>query len=121
MANSDDPRIYEVVTVDPNFSVPFGVRDLGYLNPDNQETEATERSDETGEVVSVEYDEMSDPIDFDSSPAPGSEVGIYPPDSVTVVSQILRQTNDGRYVVDVVIEVEDMPGVNQYEVGLTKI
>ena len=45
---------------------------------------------------------------------------LLPPDWVQVVSQVMRQTSDGRYVVDVILEVEDLAGVTGYEVGITK-
>ena len=122
MSIVDASKVYDQVSVDPNFSLPPGVSDLGYTNPDDKTDSSLERSDETGEVISVDYDEWeigeNEATDEGESNNPGS--GLLPPDWVQVITQVMRQTSDGRYVVDVILEVEDIPGVTGYEVGLTK-
>lgn len=47
---------------------------------------------------------------------PVASSGLQPPDGVRVVEQIFRKGADGRTVADLVIEVDDMPGVTSYEV-----
>lgn len=42
--------------------------------------------------------------------------GIQPPSSVMIVDQIFRKSPDGSTVVDLVLEVEDVPGAQEYEV-----
>lgn len=121
MATVDSSKVYDLVTVDPNFSLPPGVADLGYTNPDDNADSSLERSSQSGQVVTVEYDEFQQGEDgegFGDQSGLGS--GLLPPDYVNVVSQVMRQTTDGRYVVDVILDVEDVPGVTGFEVGLTK-
>lgn len=43
-----------------------------------------------------------------------------PPDKITVVSQVIRKKANGQEVVDVTIEVADVPGIIQYDVRATK-
>ena len=120
MATVDNSR---VVTVDPNFSLPPGVADFQYINPDDSTDPALERSETTGEVIAFEYDEIwlgDDSESNDDGDSNNPSTQLLPPDYVTVVSQIMRQTSDGRYVVDVILDVEDIPGVTGFEVGLTK-
>ncbi|HEY6019984.1 MAG TPA: hypothetical protein VIY48_08795, partial [Candidatus Paceibacterota bacterium] len=46
---------------------------------------------------------------------------LLPPNNVSVVSQTVRVATDGRSVVDVVLEVDDIPGVIQFDVRLSKV
>lgn len=50
------------------------------------------------------------------SPLPS---GLLPPGSITVLEQVVRQGAGGKDVVDLVIEVEDMPGATEYEVRVS--
>ena len=43
------------------------------------------------------------------------------PNTMSIVSQTVKVAPDGRFVVDVVIEVEDVPGAANYEVRLSKV
>ena len=115
------------VTLDPNFFLPPNVVDMRYADLEVESDSATTRSTETGEVINVDYQE----VDYSEiAPNPDDAAGagngttsptlIQPPDSVTVVSQTVRQTADGKFVVDVTLDVEDIPGVVQYDVRLTK-
>lgn len=47
--------------------------------------------------------------------------GLQPPSSIYVVDQIYRKGADGRVVVDLVLEVEDMPGAQEYEVRVAAV
>lgn len=47
--------------------------------------------------------------------------GLQPPGSVMVVDQIFRKGADGKILVDLVLEVEDMPGATEYEVRLATV
>lgn len=42
-------------------------------------------------------------------------------DSLTVISQTLRRGDDGSLIVDVVVEVDDIPGTTKYEFRITKV
>lgn len=82
-----DPRIY-IPPVD------------GYKYPD------TTGSETPGNA------EFADLIDIPvSMPA-----GLQPPSTITVVDQVFRKGADGRTVVDLIIEVPDMPGATEYEI-----
>jgi len=46
---------------------------------------------------------------------------LYPPGTVNIVSQTVRITSGGQYVVDVVVDVVDsVPGISSYDIRLTK-
>ena len=42
-----------------------------------------------------------------------------PPAAITVVSQTVKTSPDGRQVINVIIEVDDIPGVQNYDVRVT--
>lgn len=72
-------------------------------------------------VIGVEYDsEVTGALPS----APASEQiitlppagGLRPPGSITVIESRVRQGPGGKDVVDLIIEVEDMPGATEYEV-----
>jgi len=48
-------------------------------------------------------------------------IGLQPPENITIVEQIVRKASDGRSLVDLVIEVEDMPGATEYEVRTASV
>ena len=123
MAIVDRSKAFDVVTVDPNFPLPPGVSDLGYQTPEEKNDSTLDRSDSTGQVVVTEYDDgyFGDENEAtDEGETSNPTATLLPPDWVQVVSQVMRQTSDGRYVVDVILEVEDLAGVTGYEVGITK-
>ena len=116
MAYNGNPTSADLVTVDPNFSLPPGVAGVEYTNPDDAGDVDFERDSVTGELVSEEFGQD----DLVSLPDGGMESTGLAPDYINVVQQIMRQTSDGRYVVDIIVEVDDMPNVTSYEVGMTK-
>lgn len=105
MANTDNPISADFVTVDPNFDLPAGVAGIGYVSPEEKELEDS----------AIGYEIVEDEVDN-----PFTTPALRPPDYITVVSQVMRQATDGRFVVDVILEVDDMPTVTKYEVGITK-
>lgn len=52
---------------------------------------------------------------------PGVDDGLQPPTDIMVVDQIFRKGADGRIVVDLVLEVEDMSGAAEYEVRVAAV
>lgn len=42
--------------------------------------------------------------------------GLLPPQDVRIVEQIFRRDAAGKTVVDLIVEVEDMPGATEYEI-----
>jgi len=111
------------IIVDPNFSIPPNVVDLEYRNIDEPGDSATSRSEETGEVVNVDYDVVTygeTGGDASEEENTGTVDTIFPPDSITVVSQTVRVGADGRTVVDVVLEIDSGIAGITYDVRLTK-
>lgn len=112
------------IALDPNFFLPPNVVDMRYVDPDVESDSATTRAD-NGEVVNVDYDEvdfseLSSQPDDDGAGQGSAPFLIQPPDSLSVISQQVRVTSDGRFVVDVILEVEDIAGVVQYDVRVAK-
>jgi len=76
-------------------------------------------------VVGIEYDK--DYIGTDAVGIPSDDPivitpipeGLLPPDSITVLDQVIRQGAGGKDVVDLIIEVQDMPGATEYEVRVS--
>lgn len=62
----------------------------------------------------MEFGGPGEAYDFEI-PAPIRE-GLQPPDSIDIVEQVYRKDASGRTVVDLVIEVQDMPGATEYQV-----
>lgn len=84
-------------TVHPLFNVPEGAIDLAHVESGFRysEFEAATEGEET-EVVPV-------------------------PEGLRIVKQTLRTTKSGQEVVDVVLEVDDVPGVSKYDLRVTPI
>lgn len=104
------------VVLDPNFFLPPGVVDARYIN-DEDTAGLYDNNDPTGtdsDTTEVVDDSTTD------TPIVETPNTIQPPANITIVSQTVRAVADGRYVVDVVIDVEDVPGISTYETRLTK-
>lgn len=111
------------IEIDPNFFLPPTVVDMRYRNLEDADDSTTTRSPDTGEVVSVEYDDISfNELVSDNDPFENETVSTFiaPPDYANVVSQQVRVASDGKFVVDIILDVEDVPNVVQYDVRLTK-
>lgn len=75
-------------------------------------------------VIGAKYDEDIMPVPpVDDSPPiviiDPVTGRLLPPGKITIVEQIIRQGTGGKEVVDIVIEVEDMPGATEYEVRVS--
>lgn len=64
----------------------------------------------------------NDNIDREGS-SEGSDLGtvappnmMFPPDNLSIVEHVFRKAPDGRTVVDLVIEVQDVPRATEYEI-----
>ena len=106
-------------TLDPNFFLPPDVIDMRYVDLDTQDTSIGYTED--GEIVGFLYEdattaEFEEIVEGDT----GSSSLLSPPDSVTVLAQEVRVTSDGRFVVDVIIEVPDMPGIVSFDQSISK-
>jgi hypothetical protein len=107
----------ETTVIDPRFDIPEGLDSFVYeetVNPDEQSTAQDPDSDVieiyTGEPSVEESD--SDDFTHDAPPVP---------QEFSIVSQTIHMSPDGRQLVDVVIEVEDIPNVTQIDFRVTKV
>lgn len=94
------------IVIDPRFSKPPNVVDV--------------RDASNVDGISY-YESIPDYNDFEEAePQDQDAVGIpMPPTSFSVVSQTVRNV-DGNQVVDVVLEVPDIPGVKQFDIRVAK-
>lgn len=109
MANNSVKR--EVTALDPMFYIPEGVDEFVY-------------EDENSWIPIVEpYEEPE--IYFEDTFVSEDDLNYYDgpetPDILGVVEQIARTDETGRQVVDVILEVEDLPGVSNYEFRVTRL
>lgn len=109
--------------VDPMFYIPEGMDDDTWVyredansDIDSETTtlDATEGGFDDFEVVEGDVT-IIDEGDASEDDAPLTV------DNLTVVSQVLRRAADGTQVVDLVVEVDDVPGINKYEFRVTKV
>src|SRR5690242_20504265 len=90
--------------LDPNFFLPPNVVDLRYVN--DQDTDGLYPDDDLSEDTDPDTGETTD-----SDLSVGNEnPALTPPANITIISQTVRPVSGGSYVVDVVIDVEDVPG-----------
>lgn len=91
--------------VNPNYNIPQGLLDdfqydevfTDEISEEDQDTFAQEQEDGTG----------------------GSDL-LYPPQNFSVVQQDMHYATDGSLVVDIILEVDDMPNVTDYEIRVSK-
>ena len=101
---------------DPNLELPVGLKNVNVTPTVQEGTVVDNPSDDFDLDVQLESyeDEASDEPDEDVP----NDI-LEPPGSFEIVSQTVRTAPDGRQVVDIVIEVEDMPGASDYEFRIT--
>jgi hypothetical protein len=123
MTSTKSVKNAPAIVLDPNFFLPPNVVDMRYRTAEEENDSAVGRSD-SGEIVNVEYDdsgfsELQEGVDENDENDSVSSF-LSPPDYANVVSQTVRVTADGKFVVDVILDVEDVPGAVQYDVRITK-
>lgn len=96
--------------IDPNFYIPDGLKNTTTTFTDDDGDNPWD--DDNYDLQNDVDDLTDDDIITDRLPAPTS---------IQVLSQTIRTSSDGTQVVDVEIEVEDVPGAFNYEIRLTKI
>lgn len=108
--NSARRNEYEI---DPMFYIPEGMEDFVYSeNTEDAGSEADAAVEET--VYDDSYiTEEGEGMEYPDAPEVPDILGIIPP-------QIIRTTATGNQVIDVTIEVEDIPGISNYEIRVTK-
>jgi hypothetical protein len=103
----------EKTVIDPRFDIPEGLDSFVYDEPTEAELAALEEEDSdvitiyTGEPMDGDYED----VNHEAPPTP---------EMFTIVSQKIKMSPDGRQLVDVEIETEDIPGVRQLDVRVTK-
>lgn len=105
MAPNENPT--NTPEINPNFFMPPNVIDLRY-----QDREGVENSD-------IGESELSSNDDYLDLPK-GQEGALPIPQDLVIASQIVRSIPGGGYVVDIVVETPDIPGVQTFEVSVAK-
>ena len=98
--------------IDDNFLIPDGLKDTGF-------------AETVGDEFAVDPDTIDiqfESIDDGDSELDEDEIGndLETPENITVITQEVRTAPDGRQVVDIVLEVSDVPGAMKYDVRITK-
>lgn len=97
---------------DPNLDIPVGLVNTQIVsNPDVVTTPNLSDTD-------IQDGEPDNDSDFE---AEDTDTTLAAPQSYAVVSQVVRTGPDGTQVVDVVVDVEDVPGALEYEVRVTPV
>lgn len=99
---------------DPNLDVPEELKNVRVKTlPDTQDElpDPNADIDPQDDTYSDEDSELDDDVNDD-------ELGV--PSSFVIISQTVRTAPDGSQVVDVVIDVEEIPGASNYEFRVTK-
>jgi hypothetical protein len=121
MTTSSDKSIKQTppTSLDPNFFLPPDVIDMRYVELDTEDSRVGYTED--GELVGYLYDDATT-AEFEEfgQGDTGASSLLSPPDSVTVLAQEVRVTQDGRFVVDVIIEVPDMQGIISFDQSISK-
>lgn len=106
------------VQIDPRFSFPDDVVDLHITHYDEEQPESYDDNDNSS-LTEVTLDQTIPSSDVLDEPDNAS-TSLSAPQTLTIISQTVRISPDGTSVVDVVIEVEDVPGAESYELRVTK-
>lgn len=96
----------EVNSIDPMFYIPEGVDELEY-------------SEEIPSDLIVTQDDDGNFVFTPINPTQ-TTYGLATPNIIGIVEQTIRTTKSGAQVVDVVIEVDEIPGAS-YEVRVNKV
>lgn len=106
--------------IDPQFFLPPGVYDFQYIDKDDisdGEEGATEFSE--FDTVSDELTQTADEA-FVADVSPESDSPLPIPEGLTIVSQSVKAAAGGGYLVDIIVDIPDMHGVENFDVAVTK-
>lgn len=99
---------------DPNLDIPIGLKNAREARlPDTTEDFPDPYADI--DIQTETYEDEESELDEEFV---GDELAV--PSTFEIISQTLRTGPDGAQVVDVVVEVEDVPGAVKYEIRITK-
>lgn len=98
---------------DPNLEPPVELKNVVVkpTSPDGVDAPPGEEFDAQTETIDDEDSELEEDYSFEV---------LEPPSEFVILSQTVRTAPDGTQVVDVVIEIEDMPGAVDYQPRITK-
>lgn len=113
--NSDE------VYIDPQFFLPPNVLDIRYVETDNlvDEDESDDLTETESSTDTIIENSSGDVTWVDYTPEEHSELPI--PDGLTFVSQTVKAAAGGGYLVDIVVDIPDLPGVETFDVAVTKV
>ena len=105
------------IRLDYNFDLPPHVADVYYVKPERiGYFDDDEIDSDSPEFRGSDADEDGSSGDNDD----GEEPGLRPPLYMHIVSQSVKTLKGGGQVVDVTIELPDLPEGDKYEMRLTK-
>lgn len=98
--------------IDPRLDVPRGIAGIIYSDPDRDiDFFQTDNADDL-----IQSDDIID------GPIPSEpDTDLRAPSSFSVIEQKVRISPGGQTVVDVIIEIEDVEAIKDYETRITKI
>lgn len=108
--------------LDPSFFLPPNVIDLRYSNTNGDSADGEE--DGGPEPLDTESPPMGEVLNdegFGDLSSPEVAAALPIPEGLTIVSQTVRTKPGGGYVVDVVVDVTDMPGIENFDLAVTKV
>lgn len=106
--------------VDPMFYIPEGIEDEVWAYRTDGEITTDTEDFETFEGDAFDDFVDSDVTIIDEGDASEDDAPMSI-DNLTVVSQTLRRGSDGSQVVDIVVEIDTVPGTTKYEFRVTKV
>lgn len=116
MANKQEKDIL----IDPRFEFPRGIIGVEYSKPrEEEEFSQTSYSLEMLDDETINGEPVGSDSDQPSSAPPS--FSLKAPSSFSVVEQKVRISPGGTTVVDVVIEIDDIEGVKEYDTRTTKL
>lgn len=105
------------IRIDPIFQVPEGAEDEFAYTREVPLSE--DEFDNLDGLIDVSLQDITDYVEDDSDDTTFLVLDV--PDDFVVFSQTIRRSPGGQQVVDVILQVEDIIGAENYEVRVTKI
>lgn len=96
------PATTNKIRLDPMFVIPAGAEDLFVY---------TKAQDD---VTQFDVEDITFDVDDSVTDADSTFLGV--PDNFSILSQTVRRSSGGQLVIDVVIEIDDVPGATDYDV-----
>lgn len=110
--------------IDPLFSIPEGAEEEFTHSQEDTEIDDGELNDVYSLSLSDDfgYTEDGEYLDyFDEGTGGDNAIILDTPESFDVIAQFLRRAPGGQQVVDIVVEVADVAGAENYEIQVTKV